>query len=208
MVLTLTVGAFAANCHILPCPEKPLALVVDPGDEAERIADALRKHELRPAFYLLTHGHMDHVCALAALEKQWPAPVAMHPLDARWAFTEANAMPPYYDLPRAPSSIARTLSEGQDWNDCGLRYQVMETPGHSPGSVCFYFPDLELLFSGDVLFAGSAGRTDLPGSDAKQLMHSLSRLKSLPGNTKVFCGHGPPTTIARELLSNPYLRHR
>jgi glyoxylase-like metal-dependent hydrolase (beta-lactamase superfamily II) len=209
MVISLSVGVFASNCHILPCPEAPYALVFDPGDEAERIADTLKEHHLQPAVYLLTHGHMDHVSGLAALEQLLPAPIALHPLDARWAFTEVNAMPPYYDTPRAPRAITRELREGQEWTDHGLRYQVLETPGHSVGSVSFYFPDLGLLFPGDVLFAGSVGRTDIPGGSTPTLMQSLRKLIALPPETKVYPGHGPATTLAEERRSNPFLReHR
>ncbi len=206
MVISLPVGAFTSNCHILCCPEKPFALVIDPGDEAPRIAAALIENHLQPAVYLLTHGHMDHVSALADMEERWPAPIALHALDASWAFTEANAARPYYDTPRAPQSITRELREGQEWTDHGLRYQVIETPGHSPGSVSFYFPDLGLLFPGDVLFAGAVGRTDIPGGSTPTLLRSLQRLTLLPPETKVYPGHGPATTLAREIKTNPYLR--
>ena len=206
MVISLPVGAFSSNCHILCCPEKPYALVIDPGADPEDIAAALTEHQLQPAVYLLTHGHMDHVSALADMEARWPAPIALHALDASWAFTESNAARPYYDTPRAPRAITRDLHEGQEWTDHGLRYQVIETPGHSPGSVSFYFPDLGILFPGDVLFAGAVGRTDIPGGSTPTLMKSLRRLTTLPPETKVYPGHGPATTLAREIKTNPYLR--
>lgn len=206
MVISLTVGLFASNCHILRDPKSSQAVVIDPGDEAPRLAATLREHHLRPAVYLLTHGHMDHVSGLAELAAQMPAPIALHPIDARWAFTDVNAAPPYYGTPQAPKAIDRDLAEGQEWTDAGLRYRVLETPGHSPGSVSFYFPDLGLLFPGDVLFAGAVGRTDLPGGHAPTLWASLQKLTALPGETKVYPGHGPATTLAQELRSNPYLR--
>ena len=206
MVISLTVGLFASNCHILRDSKSSQAVVIDPGDEAPRLSATLREHHLRPAVYLLTHGHMDHVSGLAELAAQMPAPIALHPIDARWAFTDVNAAPPYYDTPRAPKAIDRDLAEGQEWTDAGLRYRVLETPGHSPGSVSFYFPDLGLLFPGDVLFAGAVGRTDLPGGHAPTLWASLQKLVALPGETKVYPGHGPATTLTQELRSNPDLR--
>lgn len=206
MVHSLTVGAFASNCYLLAQEQTGLALVIDPGDEAARIAATLRENRLKPALYLLTHGHMDHVSGLAELAEKWPVPVALHPADARWAFTEANAMPPYYGTPRAPRAIDRDLAEGQTWTDLGLRYQVLETPGHSPGSVSFYFPDLHILFPGDVLFAGAVGRTDLPGGHAPTLWNSLQKLMQLPPDTIVYPGHGPATTLDRERKTNPYLQ--
>ncbi len=205
MVLTLTVGLFASNCYILHAAPAREALVIDPGDEAERIAATLREHRLKPVLYLLTHGHMDHVSGVAELAAGMPAPVAMHPLDARWAFTGVNAAPPYYDTPRAPPAIERTLAEGQEWADAGFHYRVIETPGHSPGSVSFYFPEAGLLFPGDALFAGAVGRTDLPGGHAPTLWNSLQKLVSLPGETKVYPGHGPATSLNRERKTNPYL---
>lgn len=206
MVLSLTVGLFASNCHLLVDPAARLALVIDPGDEAPRIAATLREQRLRPVVYLLTHGHMDHVSGLAEMAEKMPAPIALHPVDAQWAFTDANAAPPYYDTPRAPQAIDRNLAEGQEWTDAGMRYQVLETPGHSPGSVSFYFPDLGLLFPGDVLFAGAVGRTDLPGGHAPTLWKSLQKLRALPPETVVYPGHGPATTIGQEIKTNPYLQ--
>ena len=206
MVLSLTVGVFASNCHILADESTGRALVIDPGDEAPRIAATLRENRLRPALYLLTHGHMDHVSGLAELAEKMPAPIAMHPTDAAWAFTEANAMPPYYDTPRAPRAIDRVLAEGQVWTDLGFHYRVLETPGHSPGSVSFHFPELGLLFPGAVLFAGAVGRVDLPGGHAATLWASLQKLMKLPPETVVYPGHGPATTLAREIATNPFLQ--
>lgn len=206
MVVSLTVGLFASNCHILWREGRHDALVIDPGDEAPRIAATLRENRLKPALYLLTHGHMDHVSGLADLVERLPAPVAMHPVDAAWAFTEDNAMPPYYDTPRAPPAIARNLANGQTWTDADLTYRVLETPGHSPGSVSFYFPEEGLLFPGDVLFAGAVGRTDLPGGHAATLWNSLQKLLDLPPATVVYPGHGPATTLAAEKAGNPFLQ--
>jgi hydroxyacylglutathione hydrolase len=204
-VETLTLGPFATNCFIIS-NDTGEALIVDPGNEAGVIIETVRAQGLQVALLLLTHGHMDHVAAVAEVAQALEAPVAMHPVDARWAFTPMNAMPPYYDTPVSPGPMARDLAEGQEWLDIGLRYRVLELPGHSPGHVAFYFEDENVIFSGDVLFQGSCGRVDLPGGDGPTLMRSLRRMAGLPPATRVYCGHGPDTTIGDELRHNPYLR--
>ncbi len=157
--------------------------------------------------YLLTHGHMDHISALSDLSQKYPAPIRMHPKDAAWAFSPANQMPPYYHTPKFPQQgILADLIESAENHAAGLSYKVLETPGHSPGSVCLYFPDHEILIAGDTLFAGSAGRTDLPGGDARQLQESLQRLVTLPDSVTIYPGHGPLSTIGCEKKNNPYLQ--
>jgi hydroxyacylglutathione hydrolase len=203
---TLTVGAFSSNCHILHRTGSHDALVVDPGGDADRIIAHLSEHRLRPAAYLLTHGHMDHVAALADVYAEFPAIIGLNHRDAAWAFTPANSWPPFYDTPLLPTRIECDWTEGQTFTDAGLIYSILETPGHSPGSVSFYFADEKLLFSGDVLFNGGIGRTDLPGGHAPTLLRSLHRLLELPDDTKVYSGHGPVTTIAHERRTNPFLK--
>jgi hydroxyacylglutathione hydrolase len=203
---TLVVSLFESNCHILHAPGCSEVLLVDPGDDAPAIAAHLDRNGLRVAAYLLTHGHVDHVSALADLVDRQPAPVAMHPRDARWAFSPAAAMPPYYDAPRAPPAIDRALAEGQVWTDAGLTYRVIETPGHSPGGVAFHFEAAGVLIAGDTLFRGSVGRADLPGANPSDLVASLKKLMTLPDTTLVYCGHGPATRLGEEKRSNPFLR--
>lgn len=198
-------GPFESNCHLVRPAGADRVWVVDPGDDANRIVAALRDRNWQVEHYLLTHGHMDHVCALADVHAVFPAPVAMHPIDAEWAFTDRNTMPPFYMTPPRAVPILRLLSDGQRWSELGCEYEVLHTPGHSRGSVSFHFPDQGLLFSGDVLFRDSVGRTDLPGGDTPTLFRSLKRLLELPDETRVFPGHGPATTIGRERIHNPFL---
>ena len=117
-----------------------------------------------------------------------------------------NAMPPFYPAPKRPISAKdRVVRHSEEYQDAGLKHRVLHTPGHSPGSVCFHFPDHHTLFSGDTLFAGSVGRTDLPGGDLEMLSQSLAELRRLPPDTTIYPGHGPSTTLRAELESNPFL---
>lgn len=202
---TLTVGPFESNCFVIH-NDAHQAIVVDPGDEPDRIVAHLREQAYAVQLIAITHGHIDHVTGLAAVHEAFPVPIAMHPTDIAWAFGPANQMPPFYGVPQAPPAIDRELAEGQSWTDAGFTYEVIELPGHAPGHVAFYFREQAALFSGDVLFQGGVGRTDLPGGDGQALAESLKRLATFPDDTTVYCGHGPATTIGSEKEHNGYMR--
>lgn len=204
-VIPIVVGAFQVNCYVVSTGTGQ-ALVIDPGDDAGQVAATLRQNKLTVAAYLITHGHMDHVGGLAELNRLFPAPVVMHSDDAKWAFSEANQMLPYYETPEHPGKIDRHTRDDEWHGDGGLRYQILSTPGHSPGCVCYYFAAEKTLFTGDTLFSGSVGRTDLQGSDERLMEKSLRRLMQLPDDTIVYPGHGPQTTIGREKRVNPFLK--
>jgi len=201
----LTVGPFQASCYVAWGPERH-AVVIDPGADAAAILAFLDAHQMDVACYLLTHGHMDHISALAEVSEKHPAPYAIHALDLKWAFGPLNQSPPYYPVPRRPAGALRTLDDGQTWKDGGLSYTVIGTPGHSPGGVCFYFAPARALFSGDTVFQGTVGRTDLPGGDGRVLTQSLRKLAQLPPETRIFPGHGPETRLADEFRINPFLK--
>ena len=202
---TIVVGQFQVNCSVVWGPARQ-AIVIDPGEDAEVILDFLDERNLEVAAYLLTHGHVDHVSAVAALHEARPAPVAIHPADGSWAFGDANQMAPFYGPPARPARIERELEDGQTWEDGGLTYRVIETPGHTPGGVCFHFPESNALIVGDTLFAGSVGRTDLPGGNSRVLQESLRRLQKLDDSITVYPGHGPTTTIGHEKRTNFFMR--
>ena len=202
---TIVVGPLEVNCYVAHEPSGG-AIVIDPGGDAEAIMRLLADRELTVAAYALTHGHMDHISALAELHGSHPAPVGMHAQDLNWAFEETNQMPPFYGVPGRPSDVERIYAGGQTWEDAAMRYTVMSTPGHSPGSVCLHFPDEGVLFAGDTLFAGSVGRTDLPGGNSRLLTTSLGVLARLPEETVVYPGHGPRTTIGQEKRTNFFMR--
>ena len=193
---TIQVGAYEVNCSIVRANGR--VLVIDPGSEGGRIADALAKKGMTPDALLLTHAHFDHIGGVAALEETFPGiPTYVGLGDAMMFGHPFNQSPPDYPLAPKPGNLrdAHTL-EG---------VVAMDTPGHTPGGISYYFPDDGILFSGDTLFAGSVGRTDFPGGSMSKLMESLKKLAALPAGTIVVPGHGPETTIAAEVRSNPFL---
>lgn len=204
-IACIPVGEFQANCFIVAAPGNR-ALVVDPGDDAPGLAAEIERLRLTVAGYLLTHGHVDHISALADLHERFPAPVAIHEREMQWAFDETNCFPPYYRVPRKPSGIARLWKGDEETELAGLACRVIWTPGHSPGSVCYQLPDVNAVFTGDTLFAGSVGRTDLPGGNARDLARSLARLANLPAGVRLYPGHGPETTMEQERSVNFFLQ--
>ena len=198
--LTIQVGGFEVNCSILS--ENGKAWIVDPGQEADRIVALLEKKGLEPAAVLLTHAHFDHIGAIPGLLKAFPdLPVYVSADDKEVINHPLNQLPPEYP-PIGQVKNLRTLENLVNLE--GL--EILETPGHTPGGVCYYFPKDKLLLSGDTLFAGSVGRTDLPGGDMATLMDSLQKLTALPDDTLVIPGHGMHTTIAAEKRGNPFLQ--
>ncbi|MGA9061028.1 MAG: MBL fold metallo-hydrolase [Terracidiphilus sp.] len=203
------VGPLACNCTILADDASREAIVIDPGDEVSRIHRRLTKLGLQLKQILVTHAHIDHVGGALKLNRLTGAPIFLNENDlpllkmmdaqAAWLGVRAPEIAP----PDEP------LKDGQIVGLESYPAQVLHTPGHTQGSVCLHFIPLKLLIAGDTLFAGSIGRTDLPGGDFDQIIDSLhARLLTLPDETKVLPGHGPATTIGEERSSNPFLQTR
>lgn len=189
----IPVGMLQENCYFVS-DENGETAVIDPGDEADRLLGLLQSGGLTPRCILLTHGHFDHVGAAAALAERYHCPVYLHEAD--------RAFPAR--LTGGPLPQTRALHEDDELAVGALRFRVLETPGHSAGSVSLLCCDA--LFSGDTIFAGGSwGRTDFPGGSEPALRASLRRLAALPPQTRVFPGHGPETTIAAERACDPFM---
>ncbi len=204
IVEVFAVGALQVNCVVLGCPATRKAAVIDPGADLELIETNLRRHDLTVELILNTHGHFDHIGANAGLKESTGAPLLIHKDDVK-LLQMAKMQAETYGLPAEDSPSPDTELQGGETLTFGEQtLEVLHTPGHSPGCVCFYREGL--LVSGDTLFAGSVGRTDLPGGDHQQLLDSIQdKLAGLPPQTKVLPGHGPLTTIEHELKYNPFM---
>ena len=206
---TFPVGPLACNCTILGDEEASEAIVIDPGDDVTRIHRRLSELGLKLKQILITHAHIDHVGGALQLKRLTGAPIflnqsdlpllKMMPIQADWLGIETPET--------APPDEA--LTDGLTVGLARYPAQVLHTPGHTQGSVCLHFAPMKMLIAGDTLFAGSIGRTDLPGGDYGQIIDSIrSRLLVLPDETRVLPGHGPVTTLGDERRSNPFLQAR
>lgn len=197
------VGAFQENCYLVADEAAGKAVLIDPGDDGDRLCDAVQRAGVTLEGIWLTHAHLDHIGGIAAIKRRLDVPVFLHPDDLtvyRYA-PQAAAM---YGLPFELGPLPdRTLSEGDVMTLGSLRFEVWHMPGHAPGHVIFHGHGI--CFGGDVLFAGSVGRTDLPLSDGEAFRRTLARIATLPPETVVCPGHGPETTIADEIAANPFL---
>ena len=204
---TFPVGPLRCNCTILGDEVTHEAVVVDPGDNIPEILSRLHKHGLTLRQIVITHAHIDHVGGAVLLKKATGAPVFLnqHDLGLLGAM-EIQAGWLGVPTPEVASPDA-SADDGLTVGLATLRAEVIHTPGHTPGSICLLFRQQHLLLAGDTLFAGSIGRTDLPGGDGPQILRSLrDRLMVLPETTRVLPGHGPDTTIGEEKQSNPFLQ--
>ena len=192
-VHALTLGAYQVNCYIIHDEKSPSCCVIDPGYEADTILDKLSELGLTLEAILLTHGHFDHVGAVRDLAADTGCQV--------WLCADDLALPT--NLTAGPLCYTNTYAEGTGLHLAGLDISVLQTPGHTPGSVCLLTENT--LFSGDTLFAGSCGRTDLPGGSWEQMRSSLKRLSEIEANLWVLPGHGESTMLESEKKYNPYL---
>jgi hydroxyacylglutathione hydrolase len=213
-------GAWGTNCYLVAPAAGEECVIIDPGHRAAQgVEDALRKHRLKPVAVVLTHGHVDHVASVVPVCGARGVAAYIHPED-RWMMSDPEGgigqsigMPLMGELSVGEPDDVRELADGATLSLAGLDLHVAHAPGHTKGSVTYRMPEQEggdvpqILFSGDLLFAGSVGRSDLPGGDAAELVESLGRVcLPLDDSTVVLSGHGPQTTIGRERAGNPYLR--
>ena len=203
-----TVGVFEENSYLVVDESSGRAVVVDPGDEGHRIIDMIRGAGVQLDAIWLTHAHIDHIGAVAAVRRAFDVPVLLHPLDLPYYNRLSARSAEMYGIDfEQPDPPDREIADG-DVLECGaLRFTVMHVPGHAPGLVTFNGEGIAL--GGDLLFAGSIGRTDLPLGNPLDMDASLERFASeLPDETIVYPGHGPKTTLAREKQTNPFLTGR
>jgi hydroxyacylglutathione hydrolase len=204
----LPVGMLACNCSILGDETSGEAVVIDPGDEIERVQNVLARHKLRAKYIVVTHAHIDHVGGIEQLQRSTGAAVLMHQADLP-LYQNVGMQAEWLGVaPPGMVEVDQFLKEGDKVRWGAHQLEVLHTPGHSPGSISLHLTgESHKIFSGDTLFQGSIGRTDLWGGSFQEIMRSIaSRLLIFPDETPVFPGHGEPTTIGEEREHNPFLR--
>ncbi len=215
LVTGFPAGVFGTNCYVVAPGPGTECIVIDPGQDAtELVRSVVDEHRLKPVAVVLTHGHLDHVWSVVPVCDGYDIPAYLHPSDRAmladplsWHGPQIGAM--IQGLTFAEPAEVAELTDGTELALAGVRLTVRHAPGHTRGSVVFELahPDVPVLLSGDLLFAGSIGRTDLPGGSYEQILDSLARVcLPLADETVVLSGHGPQTTIGQERASNPYLR--
>lgn len=203
-ILTCALGALATNAYLLLDELTGAAAMIDPGAKSGELDKMLTAEGVKKVEYIiLTHGHFDHILAVKDVQEKTGAKIAVHTADKEKLSDGRECRAFLHDVQFTPSEADVLLNDGDVVRIGNLEVKVMHTPGHTPGSVCLICEDV--MFSGDTLFAGSVGRTDLAGGSMKEMMRSAERLAALDGKYKVLPGHGDFTTLERERETNPYM---
>ena len=204
-VVCITVGMFQENCYLYACPETLEAVIIDPGDEAERIIQQIQQYEFIPKYIINTHGHIDHICAIDAVSAVYPVPLAIHPDDVSMYTDESIARMFNRPAPLVKRKPDILLNEGDTISFGTLTLEVLHTPGHTRGGICLVSRPY-CVFTGDTLFNRGIGRTDFEGGSYEQIEKSIrEKLYTLEDDLVVLPGHGQPTTIGEEKYENPFV---
>jgi hydroxyacylglutathione hydrolase len=198
IIQTLPSGPFETNAYVVACPKTRIAAVVDPAPESfAPISDCIAKNQLHPEKVLLTHSHWDHIAEVSSIKEKYHLTVCIHPIDVpNLEKPGSDGLPCWIPIKEIHPDVL--LNDGDVVAVGELHFEVMHTPGHTPGSICFYCKDEGVLISGDTLFKGTIGNLSFPTSRPDLMWNSLAKLAKLPPETRVFPGHGPNTTIGEE----------
>ncbi len=206
IVETFPVGPLQCNCTILGCEEKKEAIVIDPGEDREKILEVLSRHELTVKYLLHTHAHFDHIGMAGPLKREGHGKILLHQGD-QFLYEALDEQAGWFGLsvPKG-DSVDHWLHPGEEISFGSESLKVLHTPGHTPGSCTFCLEKQKILFTGDTLFRGSIGRTDLPGGDSRQILHSIKeQILGLQEEYEIVPGHGRNTTLSWESQNNPFL---
>lgn len=206
-IRTYPLGFIQTNCYVISNSQKQ-CLIVDPGGEGERLLKEIQRMNLTPIAILLTHAHFDHIGAVDEVRDAYNIPAYIHTAEKKWLVDPMkNGSAKYAEIPSISCKEADVLLNDENSLKIGdFEFELLYTPGHSPGSLTFYFEKDRFAIVGDTLFQNSIGRTDLPGGDERQLMKAIqTKLLTLPEETIIYPGHGPASTIGDEMERNPFL---
>ncbi|MDR1695869.1 MAG: MBL fold metallo-hydrolase [Endomicrobium sp.] len=197
-------GRIGSNCYIVYDSDTLNAAIIDPGEDGDKIIQAVEENGFKPEMLINTHGHYDHILSDEQIRKRFNIPLAAHKDEFPMFPDPGRNFSAMFGLPRSVSAPEIALEDNQEVKLSFTSFKTIHTPGHSKGGICLLFDDF--IITGDTLFAGTIGRTDFPGGDYEEMMNSLEKIKKLKKSLIVYPGHGSQTTLANELRHNPYLK--